>query len=93
MRPAFITGSFALIFVILIPLLSFSQEIHEPDHDTIVSPARAEEHSLSQRIDQVFTPFVKVLGEILFWDPFSAIGIYDSSVYDKQGKPAIDNLF
>ncbi|MBN1338373.1 MAG: alanine:cation symporter family protein [Bacteroidales bacterium] len=48
------------------------------------------ELTLSQRIDRAFSPFVEVLSGILFWDPFSAAGIYDKQVYDDLGEPVTD---
>ncbi|GAB4325570.1 MAG: alanine/glycine:cation symporter family protein [Bacteroidales bacterium] len=46
--------------------------------------------TLSQHIDRMFTPFVDVLSRVLFWDPFSAAGIYDPQVYDENGNPVLD---
>ncbi len=46
--------------------------------------------TFSQHIDHVFSPFVKVLGDVLFWDPFSAIDIYDPVVRDDSGQPLKD---
>jgi len=48
------------------------------------------ELTLSEKINNKFEPFVKVLGDFLFWDPFSAMGIYDPIVYQKNGTPFID---
>jgi AGCS family alanine or glycine:cation symporter len=56
-------------------------------NDTIY---HAENLTLSQRINQKFTPFVDGLADVLFWDPFAAIGIYDDVVRDENGKPIID---
>ena len=52
--------------------------------------APAEELTLSQHINRTFTPFVDFLSEILFWDPFSAMGVYDKNVYDREGNPLMD---
>jgi AGCS family alanine or glycine:cation symporter len=43
--------------------------------------------TLSQKIDQAFTPFVDALGKLLFLDPFAMSGIYDDQVYDDNGNP------
>jgi alanine or glycine:cation symporter, AGCS family len=53
----------------------------------------SEEASLtvSQKIDRAFTPFVDVLSKVLFWDPFSATGLYDKQVYDASGEAVMDN--
>jgi len=45
------------------------------------------ELTLSQKIDQAFTPLSKALGEVLFLDPFSMTGVYDAQVYDENGNP------
>jgi AGCS family alanine or glycine:cation symporter len=44
-----------------------------------------EESELSQKINDAFTPLVDAMSRVLFWDPFSAVGIYDPHVYDKNG--------
>ena len=46
--------------------------------------------TISDRINQVFTPFVGTLSDILFWDPFYAVGIYDQQVYNANGQPQLD---
>ena len=45
--------------------------------------------TLSQRIDNAFSPIVDALGTFLFWDPFEAVGIHDPLVYDKWGEPVL----
>lgn len=45
---------------------------------------------LSHKINNAFSPIVEKMGEVLFWDPFSAMGIYDSQVYDKEGHIVVD---
>jgi alanine or glycine:cation symporter, AGCS family len=46
--------------------------------------------TLSRSINKAFTPFVDVLSKILFWDPFSAMGLYDKQVYDTAGEPLMN---
>ncbi|MBC8343200.1 MAG: alanine:cation symporter family protein, partial [Bacteroidetes bacterium] len=46
-----------------------------------------DESKLSHRINDAFAPIVERMGDVLFWDPFSAIGIYDPVMYDKNGNP------
>lgn len=58
--------------------------------DTIPTVVESTDLTLSQRIDRTFTPLVDVLSKILFWDPFSAAGIYDKQVYDENGDPLLD---
>lgn len=46
----------------------------------------AGETSLSDRINQAFTPFVDGLSAVLFYDPFAAVGLYDPQVYNEAGE-------
>jgi AGCS family alanine or glycine:cation symporter len=46
--------------------------------------------TVSQHINDVFTPMVEVMTEVLFWDPFDALGIYDMRVTDEHGEPVLD---
>jgi len=56
------------------------------ENDTIIELSEAQDTviTLSDRIDRAFTPVVEYLSDILFWDPFSAVGIYDPHVYDEN---------
>ncbi len=55
-----------------------------------LKPSDSDSLTFSQKIDKSFTPFSKALGKVLFYDPFSALGLYDDHVYDKNGKPVTD---
>ena len=46
--------------------------------------------TLSQRIDQAFTPIVAGLGVVLFWDPFETTDLHDPVIYDDQGHPVLN---
>ncbi len=48
------------------------------------------EQTISQKINHWFEPKVTALEKVLFWDPFTAIGIHDPVVYDENGKPLLD---
>lgn len=64
------------------------------NNDTIVQDEKNvtnNELTLSQKINNFFEPLVASMKEILFWDPFEAVGIYDPVVYNSDGSPAIDN--
>ena len=49
-----------------------------------------QEKPFSEKINDVFEPFVEQIGKVLFWDPFSASGLYDPVVYDENGLPILD---
>lgn len=42
--------------------------------------------SISEDLNSSLTPTVRFLEEVLFWDPFAAIGLYDPYIYDEVGK-------
>lgn len=49
------------------------------------------EMTISERIDAAFKPVVDGMGSLLFWDPFSAMGLYDPVIYDEMGRPVLNN--
>jgi AGCS family alanine or glycine:cation symporter len=71
-----------------------AQEQIKQDTDTISSPqpqASIEEKTLSQKINNVFVPIVDGMAAVLFWDPFSASGMYDPVIYDKNDEIVYDD--
>ncbi|MEN8225284.1 MAG: alanine/glycine:cation symporter family protein [Bacteroidota bacterium] len=76
----------ALGFIVLIAAPGYSQEANPAD----TSLTETEELTLSQRINNTFSPFVDALGEFLFWDPFAWSGIYDDKIYDEQGEVVLN---
>ena len=53
-------------------------------------PPEKKELTLSQQIDQAFSPIVDVMNSILFWDPFAYAGLHDPVVYNEYGEPFVD---
>lgn len=77
--------------IIIFSLISFSAIAN--DKEVIQHQSSNTEHqdstksaTLSQIINNAFTPVVDVMTDILFWDPFSWSGVYDDKVYDAQGE-------
>ncbi|MEE4256727.1 MAG: alanine/glycine:cation symporter family protein, partial [Bacteroidales bacterium] len=54
-------------------------------------PDTTQSTTISDRINNAFTPVVDVMTDILFWDPFAWSGVYDDQVYDEHGEPVIGN--
>lgn len=48
------------------------------------------ELTLSQKIDHSFRPVVDFMKKILFWDPFTELGIHNPVSLDATGKPLLD---
>ena len=75
---------FLLVVLLLVGSFSlYAQENQKQDE----RKDQNSELTLSQKIDQAFTPLSKALGEVLFLDPFSMTGVYDPQVYDENGNP------
>lgn len=57
----------------------------------VLIPIADEETSqtLSQKINNAFVPIVDGLGSVIFWDPLTAVGVYDPVIYDEDGNPVI----
>ncbi len=58
--------------------------------DTLVLDYLVPTISLSESIDAMFKPIVDVMGMALFYDPFSALGIYDPVIYDANKQPLLN---
>lgn len=73
---------------------SSSEEITEGSEFTVlITDAEGSEQllkgkvpvkSVEERMNATFKPIVQVMTDFLFWDPFSAIGMYDPVVYADQ---------
>ncbi len=47
--------------------------------------------TFSQKIDRAFTPVVDLLDVVLFWDPFTSLGLHDPIIYDEHGNPVLNS--
>jgi len=83
---------FIYISFILIAFVLFAEPAQEPPQQAKKNTEQKQEKekTLSQTIDESFTPFVEALEVLLFVDPFELIGVYDPQVYDDNGKPVMD---
>ncbi|PKP52317.1 MAG: amino acid carrier protein [Bacteroidetes bacterium HGW-Bacteroidetes-1] len=77
-----------LLFFALVLCLIPVAAISSPIADSL--EAGKKEFTISNKINNAFTPVVNTLTEVLFWDPFHAIGIYDQKRYDAQGNVVLD---
>jgi len=78
---------------ILVPLLVVLVCVAPAWADTqaqSTEPTPDQEQTFSQKINEAFTPLVEGLTGVLFWDPFSAVGVYDQQVYYEDGTPVLD---
>jgi len=75
-----------IFFFCLFTISGYSQNESVADSNNTAD----QELTLSQQINNSFTPFVATMGKFLFWDPFAWSGIYDDKVYDEQGEIVIN---
>jgi len=73
------------ILLLVVLLLFFNINVKAEE----ITQQSKQEKTLSEKINDVFEPFVAGMAKILFWDPFSASGIYDPVVYHEDGTPYI----
>ena len=59
----------------------FSVVVTDADGNTKELSGKIETESIAEKINKFFVPIVGVMSDFLFSDPFSAIGIYDPTVY------------
>jgi len=82
------------IFLFFIVLL-LSSNLHAQDNKNSFSVDttqnfQEEQSNLGDRINNAFEPLVEKLTDVLLWDPFAALGIYDPIIYDDSGNPVLD---
>lgn len=82
--------TFAKLLFIFTLLISSNLYAQEAESTAVTEPA-AEEQTISQKIDAVFSPVVEVLANVLFWDPFKAMHLYDPLVYNEAGEVVLDD--
>lgn len=83
---------FIIILLSFFQTQSFAQDTiraagDKPFHESSFADV---EKTVSEHINDAFEPVVEVIGDILFWDPFAAVGLHDPVVYDDDGRPLLD---
>lgn len=49
--------------------------------NSVTRAFKVKAESITEHFNGIFTPIVNTMGEVLFWDPFAALGIHDPVVY------------
>ncbi len=76
------------LLLILSTFINFTLSAQSNSTDSLQTIS--EETSISTQIDNWFAPAVNAMGEVLFFDPFTAMGIYDPVVRDKHNNVILD---
>jgi len=64
--------------------IDYTVIITDAGQNTVTKSYRIPAESITENFNGAFTPIVANMGAILFWDPFTAIGVYDPIVYADQ---------
>lgn len=67
---------------------TFSVIVTDAEGDSQTLEGKVATSSIEEGINAVFVPIVGFMSDVLFWDPFSFVGIYDPVVY-KDGEPVL----
>ena len=65
----------------LVEGIPYSVTVTDAKGKTFKGEFTIEAESIAEHFNGTFKPIVAGLGEVLFWDPFAAVGIYDPIVY------------
>ena len=80
--------------------INYTVTITDAIGNTVTKEYKVPATAITETFNGFFTPIVAKIGEWLFWDPFSAIGIYDPVIYADQIKvpaprwePGVEGVF
>lgn len=65
----------------LVEGVSYTVTVTDAAGNSVTKEAKVPAEAITEHFNGTFAPIVASMGSILFWDPFSAIGIYDPVVY------------
>lgn len=69
--------------------IDYTVIITDAGQNTVTKSYRIPAESITENFNGAFTPIVDNMGAILFWDPFTAIGVYDPIVYADEKNVSI----
>ncbi|TXK75215.1 amino acid carrier protein [Mesonia sp. HuA40] len=73
--------------------IDYTVVITDAEQNTLTKSYRIPAESITENFNGAFKPIVDNLASILFWDPFSAIGLYDPIVYADEKNVPIPNWY
>ncbi|GAK97878.1 Na(+)-linked D-alanine glycine permease [Nonlabens tegetincola] len=71
--------------------INYTVEVTDADGNNVAGVYEVKAESIVEHLNGAAVPAVGALGNVLFWDLFSAIGIYDPVVYAESKKISIPN--
>lgn len=64
----------------------YSVVIGDAAGNSITKTYKVPASAMTEHFNGIFAPIVQSMGAILFWDPFSALGLYDPVVYSERSR-------
>ncbi|MDX1762030.1 MAG: alanine:cation symporter family protein, partial [Christiangramia sp.] len=61
--------------------VSYDVVVSDSEGNSVEKSYKVDAEAITEHFNGTFAPIVEGMGSVLFWDPFSAIGIYDPVVY------------
>lgn len=68
----------------LIEGIEYTVQVSDSKNQLASKKIIIEATSITENFNAVFSPWVKVMSKVLFWDPFAAIGLYDPVLYTNK---------
>ncbi|WP_186755621.1 amino acid carrier protein [Echinicola salinicaeni] len=65
----------------LVEGIQYTLEVEDSQGQIVKTKAKVPSKSVTEHFNGAFTPLVEGLTNVLFWDPFEAIGVYDPKSY------------
>ncbi len=65
----------------LVEGITYKVEVSDASGAAVTKKYKVPTDAITEKFNGTFSPIVSGIGSVLFWDPFSAIGIYDPVVY------------
>lgn len=75
----------------LVEGIDYTVIITDANQNTVTKSYRIPAESITENFNGTFAPIVQSMGAILFWDPFTALGVYDPIVYADVKNVSIPN--
>ena len=70
--------------------VSHTLKVVDSNSDTLSKSFFIEAKSTQEKLNASFVPVVGFLDKIIFWDPFSSLGLYDNVIYDDDNSPILN---
>ncbi|MGI0107433.1 amino acid carrier protein [Salinimicrobium sp. WS361] len=75
----------------LIEGVDYTVTVTDANNNSVTKTIKVRAKAITEHFNGTFAPIVASMGSVLFWDPFSAIGIYDPVVYADIKRVAAPN--